>query len=45
MRPDNVGEALTCSKEVLIKTGGPLRQLMNIGMSFFKKAGYMGPVT
>jgi hypothetical protein len=35
--------ALTCSADVLINTGGPLRQLMKIGMSFFKKAGYMGP--
>jgi hypothetical protein len=34
---------LTCSADVLTKTGGPFKQFMNIGMSFFKKAGYMGP--
>jgi hypothetical protein len=36
---------LTCSGDVLIKTGGPFKQLMKIGTSFFKNAGYMGPVT
>lgn len=31
--------ALTCSPEVLMKTGWPLRILRNMGTSFFKKAG------
>jgi hypothetical protein len=30
---------LTCSADVLMKTGGPFRQLINMGTSFFKKAG------
>ena len=34
---------LTCSGDVLMKTGGPFRQLMKIGTSFFKNAGYIGP--
>ena len=37
------GGGLTCSADVLTNTGGLLRQLMKIGMSFFKNAGYMGP--
>lgn len=36
-------EESTCSADVLIKTGGPFKQDTNIGTSFFKKAGYMGP--
>jgi hypothetical protein len=36
-------EARTCSADVLIKTGCPLKQLRNIGINFFKKDGYMGP--
>jgi hypothetical protein len=35
---------LTCSGDVLMKTGGPFRQLMKIGTSLFKNAGYIGPV-
>jgi hypothetical protein len=34
---------LTCSGDVLMNTGGPFRQLMKIGTSFFKNAGYIGP--
>lgn len=34
----------TCSKLVLINTGGPFKQFIKIGMSFLKNAGYMGPV-
>ncbi len=36
-------EARTCSADVLIKTGCPLKQLRKIGINFFKKDGYMGP--
>jgi hypothetical protein len=35
---------LTCSGDVLVNTGGPFRQLMKIGMSFFKKPVYIAPV-
>lgn len=33
----------TCSRDVLMNTGGPLRQLMKMGMSLAKKAGYAEP--
>lgn len=39
-----VGVTPTCSKEVLMNTGGPFKQVIKIGMSFLRNAGYMGPV-
>lgn len=36
-------EERTCSEDVLMKTGGPLSMVMNIGTSFFKKGLYMFP--
>lgn len=29
----------TCSDDVLTNTGGPFKQLMKMGMSFFRKTG------
>ena len=41
----NSSAELTCSGDVSIKFGGPLRQLMNIGTTFFRNSAYVGPDT
>jgi hypothetical protein len=37
-------ERLTCSADVLIKTGCPLRIFLKMGINFFRNGEYIGPV-
>jgi hypothetical protein len=41
--PEVITDGYTCSRDVLMNTGGPFRILMKMGMSLPKKAGYAAP--